>query len=162
MTALKIIPITDILPRQIWTTRYGEFDDNLKKGLYVVSMAGSDPDENVYGNCFNPDSGLEISREEYKSVDFQDDPFPFYKLVGFLNKTHEIKDGKLVEIERPEFQVGDVVCDNDKLAIVVDFGLHDKVPLLFDGRRVYGDIYYKSLTRIGVINVTHKLTTVRD
>ena len=56
-------------------------------------------------------------REKLHEVDFGD-LIILCEFLGAINITHEIKDGKLVEIPRGEIEVGDIITDKTYIHVI--------------------------------------------
>lgn len=77
------------------------------------------------------------------------------EIIGKIGITHEIKDGKLVEIPRRGFETYDVVKDEDDDVFVLTSYSSDGISVGMNGMTVKFPIKRK-LQKIGIYGVTHE------
>jgi hypothetical protein len=94
----------------------------------------------------------------------------YCKLIGFINITHKIENNKLVEIERKEFEVDDIIkFKNDRIYVITKthtcgngFNNNKTFYTLFNGVESWEsfdltDEYFRENSiKIGIYGVTHK------
>ncbi len=133
---MKLQKIKDVRVGQIWTFNEGKtydvvisvrnIDDNFHHEVSEVDfeiwadfdyVTGKKDKEDI-NNRYLVDieytkKGEKVSQDLLKKFKEPDE-----YLIGFLGITHKIEDGRLVEIERKEFEIDDIVEYNDKKYII--------------------------------------------
>lgn len=133
---MKLEKIKDVRVGQIWSFNEGKtydividvrnIDDNFHHEVsevvfeiwadfdYVTGKKDKEDINNRYlVDIEYTKKGEKVSQDLLKKFKEPDE-----YLVGFLGITHKIEDGRLVEIERKEFEIDDIVEYNDKKYII--------------------------------------------
>lgn len=133
---MKLQKIKDVRVGQIWTFNKGRtydivlsvrsIDDNFHHEVSEVvfeiwadfDYATGKKDKEDINNRYLVDIEYTKKGEKVSQDLLEKFKQPDKYLVGFLGITHKIEDGRLVEIERKEFEIDDIVEYNDKKYII--------------------------------------------
>lgn len=161
---MKLVEIKEPRVNQIWTL-------NDYKTLDIITNINYDniKDTKLYYNVIN------CNLENFSKGDILDSEFTCEltvtydnfinkgKLIGYLGITHEFKDNILIEIDRKEFEVNDILSDKyDNLWIIYSIGKFSCHLIKFNTTNISDMITsYSTLKdnfkKIGTLDLTHEL-----
>jgi hypothetical protein len=160
---LNIVPIDNIRVGQIWAGFEEPGIGNKYARAFVVKKINSR--FMTIGSYWQTDAdGTDNFHIYLKRFPVPINRIKCNALIGFLGKTHEIKGGKLVEIPRGTFNVGDILMykENDLNYIASEYiSCHGDLKFIIVSRGGGSSNWclgnMKNFKKIGVYGVTHEL-----
>lgn len=158
---MKLVEIKDVRPGQVW-----QFGENMCRCFVVERTMKTKTCGTTY-QAFDCPTMPEECKGELYIRDYDMPKIPHGKLIGKLDITHRVDDGRLVEIPRSDgFKVDDVVRhESGKTGVIVKtnnagFAVGYEYSINC-GSEGFNDTF-EYLTKIGILGVTHEFVNDRE